>query len=81
MSDARLERKRSSSRKEAAVWLHALSKAFERGGETEMPIPGGATIELRLPDEVSAEFEVEVEGTEVEIEVEFKWSTRTTWPR
>ena len=75
MSDVKLEQKRSLSRKEAAVWLHALSRAFERGGEAEMPMPGGATIELRLPEEVSAEFEVEVEGDEVEIEVEFKWST------
>ena len=75
MSDVKLEQKQSLSRKEAAVWLHALSKAFERGGAAELPMPGGATIELRLPDEVKAEFEVEVDGDEVEIEVEFKWST------
>ena len=75
MSDVKLEQKQSLSRNEAAVWLHALSKAFERGGAAELPMPGGATIELRLPDAVKAEFEVEVEGDEVEIELEFKWST------
>ena len=52
-----------------------MSKALERGGGAVLPMPGGATIELRLPDEVKAEFEVEVDGDEVEIEVEFKWST------
>jgi amphi-Trp domain-containing protein len=75
MPDVKLEQKQSLSRKEAAVWLHALSRAFERGGDAELPMPGGATVELRMPEEVRAEFEVEVEGDEVEIEVEFKWST------
>jgi amphi-Trp domain-containing protein len=75
MADVKLEQKQSLSRKEAAVWLHALSKAFERGGEAELPMPGGATVEFNLPDEVKAEFEVEVDGDQVEIEVEFKWST------
>lgn len=75
MADVKLEQKQSLGRKEAAVWLHALSQAFERGGEAELPMPGGATIELRLPDEVAAEFEVEVDGDEVEIEIEFTWST------
>jgi len=75
MTDVKLEQKQSLSRKEAAVWLHALSKAFERGGEAELPMPGGATIEFRLPEEVKAEFEVQVDGDEVQIEVEFKWST------
>ena len=77
MSDVKLEQKQSLSRKEAAVWLHALSKAFERGGEAELPMPGGATVEFRLPEQVEAEFEVEIDGDEVEIEVEFKWSTAT----
>ena len=75
MSDVKLEQKQTLSRKEAAVWLHALSRAFERGGSAELPMPGGATIELRLPEDVKAEFEVEVDGDEVEIEIEFKWST------
>lgn len=75
MSDVKLEQKQALSRKEAAVWLHALSRAFDRGGEAELPMPGGATIEFRLPDQVRAEFEVEVNGDEIEVEVEFSWST------
>jgi amphi-Trp domain-containing protein len=78
MSDVKLEQKQSLSRQEAAVWLHALSKAFERGGEAKLPMPGGATIEFHLPEQVSAEFEVEVDGDEIEVEVEFKWSTSNT---
>jgi amphi-Trp domain-containing protein len=78
MSDVKLEQKQSLNRKEAAVWLHALSKAFERGGEAKLPMPGGATIEFHLPEQVSAEFEVEVQGDEVEVEIEFKWSTTNT---
>jgi amphi-Trp domain-containing protein len=75
MADVKLEQKQSLSRKEAAVWLHALSRAFERGGEAALPMPGGATVEFRPPDEVAAEFELGVDGDEVEIEIEFKWST------
>lgn len=74
MADVKLERKESLSREEAAVWLHALSKAFAHGGEVELPV-GGGTLGLHLPEQVRAEFEVEVDGDEVEVEVEFKWST------
>ena len=75
MSDVKLEQKQSLSRKEAAVWLHALSQAFETGGDAELPMPVAPPSSSALPDEVKAEFEVEVEGDEVEIELEFTWST------
>lgn len=74
MSDVKVEQKQSLSRKEAAVWLHALSRAFEHGGNAELPMPGGATIEFRPPEEMEAEFEVSVDGEEVEVEIEFTWS-------
>jgi amphi-Trp domain-containing protein len=74
MADVKLERKESLSREDAAVWLHALSRAFAHGGEVELPM-GGGTLGLQLPEQVEAEFEVEVDGDEVEVEVEFKWST------
>jgi amphi-Trp domain-containing protein len=74
MSDVKLERKESLSREEAATWLHALSSAFARGGEVELPL-GGGTLSLRLPEQVQAEFEVEVDGDEVQVEIEFTWST------
>lgn len=74
MADVKLERKESLSREDAAVWLHALSRAFKQGGEVELPM-GDGTLGLELPEHVEAEFEVEVDGDEVEIEIEFKWST------
>jgi amphi-Trp domain-containing protein len=75
MSDVKVEQKQSLSRAEAAVWLHALSKAFERGGDVELPTGPGGTVGIHLPEQVKAEFEIEVDGDEVEVEVEFTWST------
>ena len=74
MADIKLERKESLTREDAAVWLHALSRAFAHGGHVELPI-GEETLGLQLPEQVRAEFEVEVDGDEIEIEIEFKWST------
>jgi amphi-Trp domain-containing protein len=74
MSDVKLEHKERLSREEAAVWLHALSRAFAQGGHVELPV-GGGTLGLQLPEHVLAEFEVQVSGTEVEVEVELTWST------
>jgi amphi-Trp domain-containing protein len=76
MSDVKLEHKERLSREEAAVWLHALSRAFSHGGHVELPV-GSGTLGLQLPDEVKAEFEVQVSGDEVEVVIEFTWSTAT----
>lgn len=80
MTDVKVERKATLSRAEAAVWLHALSSAFAKGGEVTLPI-GDGTVALNLPEQVEAEFEVEVEGDEVEVEVEFTWSTAARIPK
>jgi amphi-Trp domain-containing protein len=80
MSDVKLERKQSLSREDAAVWLHALSRAFANGGKAELPMGDGGTVSLHVPDQVRAEFEVEVDGDEVEVEVEFTWSTSQASP-
>lgn len=74
MADVKIERKESLSRADAAVWLHALSRAFAHGGEAELPL-GDGKIGLHLPEQVEAEFEVEVDGDQVEVEIEFTWST------
>ena len=71
MADVSFERKRTLSRREAGAWLSALSRGFAEGNDVELPVGGGGTVTLRLPDEVRAEFEVEVSGDEVE--VEFTW--------
>jgi amphi-Trp domain-containing protein len=74
MADVSFERKKVLSREEAAVWLSALAKGFARGGDVELPVGGGGTVTLRMPDQVRAEFEVEISGDEVEVELEFTWS-------
>jgi amphi-Trp domain-containing protein len=80
VADVRFERKQALPRAEAAVWLTALSRGFSHGGEVELPVGGGGTVVLKLPDEVRAEFEVEVDGDEVEVELEFTWKLRAPGP-
>jgi amphi-Trp domain-containing protein len=75
MADVKLEHKQSLSREDAAVWLHALSRAFTHGGDVELPVGEGGKVGLHLPERVEAEFEVEVDGDEVQVEIEFTWST------
>ena len=74
MADVSFERKKSLSRMQAAVWLSALSNGFAHGGDVDLPVGGGGTVSLRLPEEVRAEFEVEIDGDQVQVEVEFSWS-------
>ncbi|WP_354637936.1 amphi-Trp domain-containing protein [Kitasatospora camelliae] len=74
MKDLKFEQKRSMSRVEAAAQLEAVAAALRRGGEAELEF-GPGTLELRVPEEVRAEFEVEVGDGEIELEIELKWST------
>jgi amphi-Trp domain-containing protein len=80
VADVEFERKQSLSRREAAVWLSVLSKGFADGDEVKLPVGGGGTVTLRLPDEVLAEFEVSVSSDEVEVELEFTWSLTPSEP-
>lgn len=74
MADVSFERTKSLSRQEAAVWLTALAHGFTHGGEVKLPVGAGGVVTLNLPDDVTAEFEVEVEGDRIEVELEFTWS-------
>ena len=74
MPDISFERKRSLTRKEAAVWLTALAKGFADGDEVKLPVGGGGVVTMRIPENVEAEFEVDVDGDEVEVELVFTWS-------
>jgi amphi-Trp domain-containing protein len=42
---------------------------------------GQSEIQVHVPDQLAAEFEVEVEGDEVEIELEFSWSKQSSRAR
>jgi amphi-Trp domain-containing protein len=74
MSDMKVELKESLTRQQAADRLSALARAIAEGGKVDVEL-GGATITLRVPDDMRTEFEVEVDGDELELELEFKWST------
>jgi amphi-Trp domain-containing protein len=80
MSDVKIEHKETMSRDEAAAWLSVLSKALAADGEVDLQL-GQSEIQVHVPDQLAAEFEVEVEGDEVEIELEFSWSKRTSRAR
>lgn len=75
MKDLKFEQKSSLSRTEAADRLAALAAALREGGEAEVDVGSGATLCLRIPDDLRTEVEVEVGDGEVELEIEFKWST------
>jgi amphi-Trp domain-containing protein len=74
MADVKVERKVAMSRAEVAQWMADLAK--ELGGEGTVTFRlADSTVELKVPDDVRFEAEVEVDGDEVELEIELKWST------
>ncbi|MFE2547502.1 amphi-Trp domain-containing protein [Streptomyces sp. NPDC059355] len=82
MTDLKLEQKRSLSRFEAADLLTALAAMMREGGDAELELVSG-TLNLRIPDDLRSEIEIEVGDGQIELEIEFKWPTaprRTTPP-
>jgi len=61
MSDVKIEHKETMSRDEAAAWLSLLSKALAADGDVDLQL-GQSEIQVHVPDQLAAEFEVEVEG-------------------
>jgi amphi-Trp domain-containing protein len=59
-------------REEAAARLRQLADELERHNEVAVRSEG-MVIKVRVPDEVTFEFEVELEDDESEIEVSIKW--------
>ena len=59
-------------REEAAGRLRQLADELERHNEVAVRSEG-MVIKVRVPDEVTFEFEVELEDDESEIEVSIKW--------
>jgi amphi-Trp domain-containing protein len=79
MTEMKFEQKEFLSRMEAAGRLAAIADALGSGDKFELE-RGGEKIELRVPDQVRFELEVEVKDDETELEVEIKWSAATEVP-
>jgi amphi-Trp domain-containing protein len=79
MTEMKFEQKEFLSRMEAAGRLAAIADALGSGDKFELE-RGGEKIELRVPDQVRFELEVEVKDDETELKVEIKWSAATEVP-
>jgi len=80
MSDVKVEHKVVMTRTEAAQWIADVGKALSGDGTVSIRL-AESTVELKVPDQVRFEAELEVDGDEVEMEIELKWSTTRTAPR
>jgi amphi-Trp domain-containing protein len=74
MSDVKVEQKVTMTRHEAARWIADLAEALSGDGTVSLRL-ARSTVELKVPDHVRCEAEVEVDGDEVELEFELKWFT------
>ena len=64
--------KRKMGREEAALLLHELADSLARHNGVDFT-QKGVKINVKVPDEVTVEFEVEIESDESSIEVEISW--------
>jgi amphi-Trp domain-containing protein len=79
MPEMKFEQKENLSRAEAAARLSAIADALGSDDKFELE-RGGEKLELRVPDQVRFELEVEIKDDETELEVEIKWSSATESP-
>ncbi len=77
MSDVKVEHKVVMTRAEVAQWVADLGKALSGEGTVSISL-AESTVEMKVPDHVRFEAELEVDGDEVELEIELKWSTSRT---
>jgi amphi-Trp domain-containing protein len=77
MSDVKVEHKVVMTRAEVAQWVAEVGKAMSGDGTVSIRL-ADTTVDLKLPDHVRFEAELEVDGDEVELELELKWSTART---
>jgi amphi-Trp domain-containing protein len=59
-------------REEAAELLHALADSLASQNAVDL-MQNGIKVHIKVPDEVTVEFEVEIESDESSIEVEISW--------
>ena len=79
MPEMKVEQRETLSRTEAAARLSAIADALGADEKFELE-RGGEKLELRVPDSVRFELEIEINDHETELEVEIKWSTATEEP-
>ena len=77
MSDVKIEQKVVMTRAEVAQWIAEVGKALSGDGTVSIRL-AESSVELKVPDHVRFEAELEVDGDEVELEIELKWSTART---
>lgn len=67
-----ISRKRKMVREEAAQLLHNIADSLARHNAVDF-MQEGIKVNVRVPDEVTVEFEVEIESDESSIEIEICW--------
>ena len=67
-----ISEKRKASREEAAEILHKLADSLARHNGLDF-VRDGVKLNVRVPDEVTVELELEIESDESSIEVEISW--------
>jgi amphi-Trp domain-containing protein len=67
-----ISEKRKLRREEAAQLLHDLADSLARHNAVDFT-QQGIKVHVKVPDEVTVEFEVEIESDESSIEVEISW--------
>jgi amphi-Trp domain-containing protein len=77
MPDVKVERKVGMTRAEVAEWIADVGKALSGEGTVSIRL-ADTTVDVKVPEHVRFEAELEVDGDEVELEIELKWSTART---
>ena len=67
-----ISEKRKMRREEAAQWLHKLADSLARHNGVDFT-QQGVKLNIKVPDEVTVELEVEIERDESSIEIEISW--------
>jgi amphi-Trp domain-containing protein len=65
------------TRAELAEWIADVGKALSGEGTVSIRL-ADTTVDVKVPEQVRLEAELEVDGDEVELEIELKWSTVRT---
>jgi amphi-Trp domain-containing protein len=67
-----ISEKRTMQREEAAKLLHQLADSLSRQNAVDF-IREGIKVHVKVPREVTVEFELEIESDESSIEIEISW--------